>query len=139
MSTTGQGRTSSGEWVVVEGEIVKKLDSPICGFVGFARNVTQRVTAEVDYKESVEAMGTILNSVQDALLIHDKSGTIIQFNEKMVEMSGVDLVQAVLNPSTADSYYSPEDSCIELSSTWDEVISGVTKQLESQVSQRLVE
>ena len=133
VSSSFNGRTSSGEWVVVEGEVIKKLDPPICGYVGFARNVTQRVTAEVDYKESLEAMGTILNCVQDALLIHDKSGTIIQFNEKMVEMSGVDLVQAVLNPSTADSYYSPEDNSFELSSIWEEVLSGAIKQLEYKI------
>jgi PAS domain S-box-containing protein len=133
VSSSFNGRTSSGEWVIVEGEMVKKLDPPICGYVGFARNVTQRVTAEVDYKESVEAMGTILNSVQDALLIHDKSGTIIQFNEKMVEMSGIDLVQAVLNPSTADSYYGPEDNSFELSSIWEEVLSGAIKQLEYKI------
>ena len=52
MSRSFNGRNSSGEWVVVEGEVIKKLNPPICGYVGFARNVTQRVTAEVDYKES---------------------------------------------------------------------------------------
>lgn len=133
VSGTVHGLNSKGEWVLVESELVKKLDLPICGYVGFGRDVTRQVTAHEDYKESVEALGTIFNSVQDAFLIHDKSGIIIQYNEKMIEMFDLDSVRSVVDPSNADFYYSPEDSSIELRSTWEEVISGATKQLEYKI------
>jgi PAS domain S-box-containing protein len=133
VSGTAHGLNSKGEWVLVESELVKKINPPICGYVGFGRDVTRKVTAHEDYKESVEALGTIFNSVQDAFLIHDKSGIIIQFNEKMIEIFGLDSVRTVVDPSKADSYYSPADGSIELRSTWEDVLSGTVKQLEYKI------
>jgi PAS domain S-box-containing protein len=127
------GRTASGEWVVIEGTVIKKMKPPIGGYVGYAGNVTQPVAADVDFKESAAVMDTVINSVPEALLIHDRSGKVFHFNEKMVEMSGIDLAHEVLNPSAADSYYSPEDNSVELRSMWEEALSGAVKQFEYKI------
>ncbi len=105
-TSSAHGRNASGEWVVIEGTVIKKMKPPIGGYVGYAGNVTQPMATDVDFKESAAALDTVINSVPEALLIHDRSGKVFQFNEKMVEMSGVNLAHEVLNPSSADSYYS---------------------------------
>ncbi len=137
-TTSGNGVTKDGQWVVVEGTIVKKAGPPISGFVGCSANVTDRVMAEVDYKESLEAMGTLFNGVQDGLLIHDRSGRLIQANQRLLEMFGSDLSFFMSNSSdsTADQFYCPNDNSLDLPSVWDEVLAGQIKQLEYRIKRR---
>ena len=137
-TTSGHGRTKDGEWVFVEGAIMKKSGPPIMGFVGCSANVTDRVMAEVDYKESVEAMGTLFNGVQDGLLIHDRSGRFIQANQRLLEMFGSDLSLFMSNSSesTADQLYCPHDDSLDLLSVWDEVLAGQIRQLEYRIKRR---
>jgi PAS domain S-box-containing protein len=127
------GRTASGEWVEIEGTVIKKIKPPICGYVGYAGNVTQPMATDVDFKESAAALDTVINSVPEALLIHDRSGKVFHFNEKMVEMSGINLAHEVLNPSPAGSFYSPVYDSVELCSMWEDVASGAVKQLEYKI------
>lgn len=129
------GITKDGEWVVAEGTVIKKTSAPIHGFVGCSVNVTEKAMVEIDYRESVEALVTIFNNVQDALLIHDKSGTFIQVNQRLIEMLGVDRLIWVKDSSSINAYdyYSPEDNSFDLRDVWDDVLKGDVKQLEYRI------
>lgn len=133
VAVSSHGLSGTGEWVAWSGEFTKRLEPPICGYVGNSREATDSETNKEAYKESVEAMSTILNAVQDALLIHDKSGIITHFNEKTLELFGMDRADAVLNPKAADYFYSPEDGSIDLKSAWKDVLDGKKKLLEFRI------
>ena len=123
-SSSFHGLSSAGEWVALQGDVIKQSAPPVNGYVGFSREVKDESTTRESYKESVEAMAVVLNSVQDALLIHDRNGTIIQFNEKAVEIFDIDRVEAILHPKTIDLLYGAEDDSIDLKSLWDGVLNG---------------
>lgn len=130
------GLNSVGEWVPIHGEVIKQSAPPVNGYVGFSREVKDDTTTKESYKESTEAMAVVLNSVQDALLIHDRNGAIIQFNEKALEIFEVDPVEAILNPKTVDYLYSAEDSSTDLKSLWEDVLNGVPNLVDSRIKRR---
>lgn len=133
VSLLTHGLSSSGEWVALEGEVVKKFSPPIYGYVGFGREAIQDGSDTGAYKESVEAMSVILNSVQDALLIHDRSGFIIQFNQKLLEMFEIDRLDTVLQPKTVDHFLSSVDDSVDFNVIRNEALSGQIKQLEHKI------
>ncbi len=134
----GHGITADGKWVFVDGITIKKTLPPIGGFVGYGVNVTDQVSVETDYKESVEAMGTLFNSVQDGLLIHDKTGSFVQLNQKVSEIFGTTLSDITLSVPQlkADKFYCPDDDSFDLHSVWNDVLSGETKQLEYRIKRQ---
>jgi PAS domain S-box-containing protein len=66
---------------------------------------------------------TIFNSVYDAIFIHDFDGTIIDVNDKMLEMYQVDRENAT-KLSIRDDYSSPHNPVDQLPPIWQKVISG---------------
>ena len=66
---------------------------------------------------------TIFNSVYDAIFIHDFDGTIIDVNDKMLEMYQVDRENAT-KLSISDDYSSPHNPLDQLPPIWQKVISG---------------
>jgi PAS domain S-box-containing protein len=66
---------------------------------------------------------TIFNSVYDAIFIHDFDGTIIDVNDKMLEMYQVDRENAK-KLSIRDDYSSPHNPLDQLPPIWQKVISG---------------
>ncbi len=124
ISGSFHGLSSVGEWVSLQGDVIKQIAPPVNGYVGFSQEVKDDSTAKERYMESAEAMAAVLNSVQDALLIHDRNGIVIQFNEKAVEIFDIDYVEAVLHPKTVDHLYGPEDDSMDLKSLWDDVLKG---------------
>lgn len=66
---------------------------------------------------------TIFNSVYDAIFIHDFDGTIIDVNDKMLEMYQVDRENAT-KLSIRDDYSSPLNPLDQLPPIWQKVISG---------------
>lgn len=134
-TTRVNGVTADGKWLFIDGTTIKKNAPPIGGFVGYGVNVTDQATAETDYKESVEAMGTIFNSVQDGLLIHDRTGSFVQFNQKVSDMFGISMPDIVLSvpPLKAEKFYCPEDDSFDLRSKWEDVLAGENKQWEYRI------
>lgn len=134
----GHGITADGKWVFVDGITIKKTLPPIGGFVGYGVNVTDHVSVETDYKESVEAMGTLFNSVQDGLLIHDKTGSFVQLNQKVSEIFGTTLSEITLSVPQlkAEKFYCPDDDSFDLHSVWNDVLAGETKQLEYRIKRQ---
>lgn len=66
---------------------------------------------------------TIFNSVYDAIFIHDLDGTIIDVNDKMLEMYQVERENAN-KLSIQDDYSSPHNPLDQLPPIWQKVISG---------------
>ncbi len=130
---SNHGLSSSGEWVAIEGQVVKNFSPPINGYVGFGREAIQGASVTGAYQQSVEAMSVILNSVQDALLIHDRSGFIVQFNQKLLEMFKIDRLDTVLRPKNVAYFLSPVDEPVDFNAIWHEALSGQVRQLEQKI------
>ncbi len=74
-------------------------------------------------------MKTIFNGSYDAYFIHDIDGTMIDVNEKMLKMYGIDRNQA-LKLSIINDYSSPENSFDLLKETWKKVAEGESQSFE---------
>lgn len=132
-SLHGVGR--DGQWNFVEATTIKKNSPPVCGFVGHGIDVTDRITAETEYRESVEVMGIIFNSVRDGLIIHDNAGQLIQSNNRALEMFGLRMadIPHYVPALTVEKFYCPIDDSFNLPLIWDEVLGGQNKQMEYRI------
>ena len=88
-------------------------------------DITERRKAEEELKYSKEALSTILNSVYDAIFIHELDGTVIDVNEKMLELYEISREQAA-QFTIQDDYSSSSNPIDKLPNTWRRVISGET-------------
>ncbi|HPQ69037.1 MAG TPA: PAS domain S-box protein [bacterium] len=61
---------------------------------GVQRDVTERKKMELAIQESEKRYTDIFNSVQDALIIHDLDGNVVNVNDTMLKMYGVTREQA---------------------------------------------
>ena len=88
-------------------------------------DITERRKAEEELKSSKEALSTILNSVYDAIFIHELDGTVIDVNEKTLELYGITREQAA-QFTIQDDYSSSSNPIDKLPNMWQRVISGKT-------------
>lgn len=93
------------------------------------RDFTKRKKIEEQLKESEESLRVVLNSVNDAIFIHDLDGSIVNFNQKMLEMYGVNKDEATFF-SIMEDYSSSENPIHKLPEIWKRVISGETEVFE---------
>ncbi len=73
--------------------------------------------------ESHQNLLAVINSVQDAIFIHDLEGRVLDVNERMLAMYGVTREQA-LTLSIADDYSAPTAPVDTLPQIWRRVIAG---------------
>ena len=102
---------------VVENGILKRV-------WGVQRDVTERKKMELALQESEKRYTDIFNRVQDALIIHDLAGKVVNVNDTMLQMYGVTREQAptlsVLDDLSAPAKY--DDS----SEVWSQIMAGET-------------
>lgn len=79
--------------------------------------------AEEELVVSEDSLRLIYNSVYDAILIHHLDGDIIDVNDKMLEMYGVNREQAC-SLSIKDDYSSQDNPLEQLQPLWERVQSG---------------
>ncbi|WP_457571831.1 PAS domain S-box protein [Desulfovulcanus sp.] len=91
--------------------------------LGVAHDLTELEMAYQALKRSERNLRAILDSVYDAILIHDSEGRIIDVNARMLEMYGVDREEA-LKLSIVKDYSAPGSSLEKLKRMWHEVING---------------
>jgi PAS domain S-box-containing protein len=72
----------------------------LCAIV---RDVTERKRTEETIRASEQNLRLVFNGVHDAIFIHDIDGTILDVNNKMLEMYGVTREQALTLPGEAFS------------------------------------
>lgn len=78
-------------------------------------------TSEV--KESVQALRTVFDASHDAIFIHDVSGRILDVNDRMLKMYGVNRDE-VYDMSIAHDMSSRDNAVYRLSSIWRSVLNG---------------
>jgi PAS domain S-box-containing protein len=89
----------------------------------------EKLREDISFLKKAEAghegayLRTIFNSVYDAIFIHDLDGTIIDVNDKMLEMYQVNRENAK-KLSIRDDYSSPLNPLDQLPPIWQKVISG---------------
>ena len=95
--------------------------------------VAERTRAEQELEDKREQLArshtslrVVIDSVYDAIFIHELDGNIIDVNDKMLEMYAVDRVEA-LTFSIRDDYSAPENPMDRLLEIWNDVISGETR------------
>ena len=94
-------------------------------------NLRDRITAlertETELKNTLAESETnfraVFNGVHDAIFIHGLDGTIIDVNDRMLQLYGVRREQA-LTQSIIDDYSSADDPVDKLPGIWNRVVSG---------------
>jgi len=110
-------KSVGGRQFFVRGYPVKGKNGLIEGIVEVCVDVTERMQAE-------EAFRAIFNSVHDAIFIHELDGTIIDVNQTMLRMYGMNSKEEAIKLSIIEDYSSPDSPVDQLPKWWGKVISG---------------
>lgn len=87
------------------------------------REVSNRRRAEEELKRTREYLDTVLNSIQDAVFLHELDGKIIAVNKRMMDIYRVNQEEAG-GFSIRDDYSSEENPLDELPDIWRRVLAG---------------
>jgi PAS domain S-box-containing protein len=88
-------------------------------------DITEQIKAEEELRYSKEALRTIIDSVYDGIFIHELDGTVIDVNNKILELYGISRDQ-VSRLTIQNDYSSMSNPLHMLPVTWKKVISGET-------------
>ncbi|MBE0466862.1 MAG: PAS domain S-box protein [Candidatus Desulforudis sp.] len=102
---------------------LKDASGRIVGVIESFRDITERKRMEEALRASKDALRVVFNSVYDAIFLFELDGAIIDVNEKMLEMYGVEREQA-LNLSFAEDYSGSDNPVESLPEIWDKAAAG---------------
>jgi len=91
--------------------------------LAFFRDISERRDNEERIKDSEDHFRKVFNSTYDAIFVHDADGTILDVNDKMLELFGVRREEAATFGIEAD-YSSPDNPSGRLSEYWRDVMAG---------------
>jgi two-component system, sporulation sensor kinase E len=89
----------------------------------FYRDISERRAAEEAIKASEDRFRKVFNSTYDAIFLHDANGSILDVNDKMLELFGVRRDEAA-SFSLEHDYSSPDNPMEKLPEFWRAVMSG---------------
>jgi len=95
------------------------------------RDTTEHRNARQAVIDSEKRFRTVVNSVYDAIFLHELDGTLIDVNDSMLKLYGVTREEAT-RLSIADDYSGPAAARASLPETWQRVFSGVPQFFEWQ-------
>ncbi|MEW5746354.1 MAG: PAS domain S-box protein [Nitrospirota bacterium] len=98
------------------------LRNEVIGVIGMFADNTERERTLEALRNSEESLRLILNSVCDAIFIHHLDGTIIDVNEKMLELYGVTREEALASPVLFFS--SPDNPFALAPQLWSRALAG---------------
>jgi len=76
-----------GAWRVLEADVVNRLAEPaVRGIVANFRDVTERRRAEAERERSLSLLEATLESTADGILVVDREGRVVRFNQKFAAM-----------------------------------------------------
>jgi PAS domain S-box-containing protein len=85
--TTFRARTEDGRWSELEVDAVNRLDEPaVRGIVANFRDVSEVRRAEHERERSLSLLEATLESTADGILVVDRSGHVVRFNQKLAAM-----------------------------------------------------
>ncbi|MGB3641175.1 MAG: PAS domain S-box protein [Rivularia sp. (in: cyanobacteria)] len=102
---------------------LKNVDGKIYRLVGTTFEITERKQVEEVIRSSEQNLRTLLDSVCDAIFIHDLDGNIVDVNEQMLQMFGVNRDE-VTQMSIPVDFSSADNPIDQLPKIWEKVISG---------------
>jgi PAS domain S-box-containing protein len=108
-------RRKNGElfWETASISPIKDSAGRITHFLAVKEDITMRRRSEEALRASEDSLRVIFNSVYDAILIHELNGTLIDLNEKGLQLFGVARERA-LALSLKDDLSSPDNQLDEL-------------------------
>ncbi|MBG0791716.1 MAG: PAS domain S-box protein [Desulfovibrionaceae bacterium] len=88
------------------------------------RNLEERVRERTkELRDSEEALRTVFDSSHDAIFIHDVHGEILEVNQRMLDMFGLEK-EEVLDQSLEGDFSSRDNAMYRLSAIWRDVVNG---------------
>lgn len=132
---TGQpqeGTMSSydGRFWYIRSYPIKGENGDIEGVVEVITDVTKRIEAEEALQASQKTLQMVFNNVNDAIFIHEADGTIIDVNDKVLEMYNVSSKEEAVKLSILDDYSSPDNPLDQLPHLWKKVMAGESQLFE---------
>ncbi|MGB9793106.1 MAG: PAS domain S-box protein, partial [Thermacetogeniaceae bacterium] len=109
--------SSGGRELFVKAYPVKGKDGLIERFVVVGADVTESARAG-------EAFRTIFNSAHDAIFIHDRDGKIVDVNQTMLRMYGLETKEEALSLSLISDYSAKDAPASELPELWARALAG---------------
>ncbi|HWQ66796.1 MAG TPA: PAS domain S-box protein [Methanospirillum sp.] len=91
---------------------------------GVTRDISTRKEAERKIRQSESALRTVLDSISDAVFIHDTTGQILDYNAQMLHMFQISDPALAKQMSFAHDYSAPDNPGGYLPKVWWEVMSG---------------
>lgn len=91
--------------------------------LGFYRDISERKAAQEALKTSEDRFRKVFNSTYDAILLHDEHGTILDCNDKMLELYGVRRSEAATFSLERD-YAAPDNPPGKQAEYWRDVMAG---------------
>lgn len=91
---------------------------------GVTRDITQRLEADRRIKQSESALRTVLDSIGDAIFIHDTNGGILDFNAQVLTMFNISDADQVKQGSILSDYSASNMKVEQLRNMWGEVMNG---------------
>lgn len=110
-----------GRLILLESNMVNRLDEPLNGFVGVTRVISDRAPMDSAWREAHEALMEVFGAIHDAVFIHDVHGNILRVNSKANELFGFTLTAAELQVPVNQYYWfahGPE----EMTQVWQQTI-----------------
>ncbi|MEG5001154.1 ATP-binding sensor histidine kinase [Microcoleus sp. B4-D4] len=129
--------TSSGtiKWVQAISQPERRADESTV-WDGVVFDVSDRKRSEAEYKAAETALQisehnlrTIFNNVSSAIIIHDLDGKVLDVNNRVLEMFGVEREKA-LQCSILDDYSTPDNPFHLVEDWWKRVLAGETIEFE---------
>ena len=93
-----QGRRKDGTtvWVDVITTLLHDEDGEACGFLGVAKDITERKRLNEQLRQSKDQLEVILKNVDDGIIVQDASGKIIYANHVVAIRAGYTSVEEML-------------------------------------------
>jgi two-component system, cell cycle sensor histidine kinase and response regulator CckA len=118
-------KKKSGElyWEYASISPIKDTAGRITHFLGVKEDITMRKRSEEALRSSEDSLRVIFNSVYDAILIHELNGSLIDLNDKGLQLFGVTRDRA-LALSLKDDLSSSDNHREDLSNYWRKAVLG---------------
>lgn len=92
--------------------------------------IAERIKIEEALKRSELSVRTILDSIHDAVFVHDKNGTILEVNEQMLHIYGISDKAVITEFSNIKDYLNPDLPNEQIHAYWESVLSGKDELIE---------